>query len=105
MKTTLIVILTVALAAAAFVTRPGKREFMLHLLDRHPGGSWTTADLARADDLASRLVFTDRYLWTDVEQDGVVIYSGAFSHFVPRGQKPEIPVAKAAELTRLLASR
>lgn len=104
MKTGLILILSVALLAAAFLTRPGKREFVLYLLDNSAAGDkdLSSSEIERADRVARGVQFRDRILWVDVERDGKVIYTGAFSHFVPRGEGGEMKQPTAAELARLV---
>jgi hypothetical protein len=105
MKSLLILILALALAAAAFITRPGKREFALYLLDTQvpQNSAWAPADFERADHVVRHVTFKDRYLWVDVERDGKVIYTGAFAHWVGRGEageKPALPTV--AQLARLV---
>lgn len=106
MKTALIVLLVLALAGAALLTRPDRRELMLHVLDTQAGNSWSADDLRKAEDLARNAKFHNRILWTDVEKDGKVIYTGAFSHWVARGpgaEKPVPPASQLAELTKLVS--
>lgn len=86
MKTVLIIILTLALLAAAAVTRPDRREFMLHLLDQQSNQLLSNGDLDKVEQIARSVNFHNRILWTDVEKDGKVIYTGAFAHFVARGE-------------------
>jgi hypothetical protein len=103
MKTFLIAILTLALLAAAFMTRPGRREFMLYLLDQHvsPAGSWTAADIDKADNTAKGVTFRNRVLWTSVEKDGKAVCTGVFGHWFPHGDGVEARVPSAAELANL----
>lgn len=98
MKSILIVLLTLALLAAAFATRPGKREFVLYLLDSQPG----QPNYSAADSLAKDVAIADRLLWTDIVKDGKVIYSGAFSHFIARGDTHAKPLPSAQELAKVL---
>jgi hypothetical protein len=101
MKTFLIIILTLALLAAAGFTRPAKREFVLYLLDTR--GAFNNHAIDNAESLAKDVTFKNRILWTDVEKDGKVIYSGAFAHFFPRaGQAAELPLPDLKEVARLL---
>jgi|GEM_PF-1485444 len=104
MKSFLIAILSLALVAAAFFTRPGRRELMLHLLDTHGSGKWTAADIDRVAAMSAALKVKDRILWTDVEHDGKVIYTGAFSHFFARGEQSPLnrPLPTTADLARLM---
>lgn len=103
MKTLLIAILALALLAAAFMTRPGRRDFMLYVLDqRVPAtGSWTAADIDAADNIARKVVFKNRILWTTIEKDGKVVYTGVFSHFFPHGEGVEVRAPSAADLANL----
>ena len=81
MKSALIAILMVALLAAAFFTRPGRREFMLHMLDRE---GWNPSGIERADRAMKDIQIKDRILWVDVEKDGKVVYTGVFAHWFAR---------------------
>jgi hypothetical protein len=101
MKNFLICILTLALTAAAFLTRPGKRDFVLYWLDARNAANGR-ADFDEAERQARGVTYKDRYLWTDVEKDGKVVYSGAFGHWIPRGETAEKPLPRATELARLL---
>ena len=104
MKTALIVLLSIALLAAAFATRPGQREFALYLLDgqRSADGSLKAGEVDQADHVIKSVTIKDRILWTDIERDGKVIYSGAFAHFFPRGQAGQKTAPNTAELVKLL---
>ena|SRR5688572_1854209 len=99
MKTLLIILLTIALLAAAFFTRPDKRDFMLHALDRE---GWTPAGVQRAEHALKNVEFRNRILWTDVHHDGKVIYSGAFSHWLPRDGQAGKSTPAPTELARLI---
>jgi len=104
MRTFLILVLSLALLAAAFATRPGKREFVLHLLDSSGSGSgWNGGAVDSADRFARSVAFRDRWLWTDVEKDGKVIYTGLFAHWVPRGVTLEKSVPSTSDLAKLIA--
>lgn len=82
MKTLLILFLTAALAAAAFFTRPAKREFVMYVLDTHvPRGLGGNSAVEQADQLVKGLTFKDRFLWTEAQRDGKTLYYGAFSHW------------------------
>lgn len=99
MKTFLILVLSTALTLAAFMTRPGRREFVLYMADRDGADR---AALERAIDKSKEMTFNNRVLWTDVERDGKVVYTGAFASFVARGQQPEKELPSIRELAKLL---
>jgi hypothetical protein len=90
MKTLLILILTVALLAAAYYTKPSPPQFKQFVVDQ------TTAqdknffsrgwDKMRAEGFVDSLQFQDHYLWTNVQQNGQTVYTGAFGHWFNRGQ-------------------
>ncbi len=103
MKTVLITALALALVAAAMLTRPARRDFMLYLLDQRvpPAGSWSAADIEATDKIAHEVTFKNRLLWTTVEKDGKAVYTGVFSHWFPRGQGLEPTGPKASELAQL----
>ena len=83
-------------------TRPGKRDLVLYMLEQQAGQQWSHSDLARIDELAGKLTIRDRYLWVEAEQDGKVLYTGAFAHWLARGQSADTSVAKAEQLARLM---
>ncbi len=104
MKIALILILTLALAGAACFTRPGKREFMLHLLDKQypEGGAWQAAELQRANQFVQGVTFKDRWLWIDVQKDGQTLYTGVFAHWFARGAARPGSEADATELAKVV---
>jgi hypothetical protein len=92
MKSFLIMCLATALAAAAFYTRPGRRELVFHLIDtasEQADRSWRKSDLEKADKLAKTVTIHDRILWMEAEKDGQVLYTGAFAHWFERNEKDE----------------
>ena len=109
MKSFLITFLATALAAAAFYTRPGRRELLFHLIDsqtEQANRSWHKSDLEKADKLAKSLTIHDRVLWMEAEKDGQVLYTGAFAHWYEnnptdaKGDKSE--KATVADVARFL---
>ena len=88
MKTILILVLSAALVASAYFTRPTQADFKEYA-DKTlfpPSGS-VLAQLGRDAKLQSFLNdchFKDRYLWVEVEKDGKLAYTGAFSHWFDR---------------------
>ena len=99
MKTFLILVLSLALSAAAFMTRPGRREFVLYAADRDGG---ERASIERAISMSKDMTFTNRVLWTDVERDGKVVFTGAFANFFPRGEQAEKELPNIRELAKLM---
>src|SRR5688572_5376591 len=101
MKTFLIVLLSAALLAAAFFTRPHEQHFRDHLARSAAPRDATNFRKAmaemEAEAFAETCDFKDRLLWVDVQRDGRTIYTGAFAHrfkFSTNGEsKP--PVTKA----------
>lgn len=105
MKTVLILLLGLALLAAATFTRPDKRDLMLHVLDTRYGGNWSQHEIQKADDLVRGVTFHNRILWTDVELNGQVLYTGAFGHWFGRSadtQKPLPTPTQLADLARFV---
>ena len=101
-KNIIIAVLAVLLCAGAASSRPGEESFKTwyrqrakllavaavaappqhkNLLDRifHHGKSDGVED---PDSYLEKCVYHDRLLWADVEKDGKVVYSGAFSRWV-----------------------
>jgi hypothetical protein len=99
MKSFLIVILLLALAAAAFFTRPSKDDFEKYVVAQSTAGDtnffsagW---DKMQAEHFVNNVQFNDRYLWVDVEQNGASIYTGAFAHWFNRATvKADIDTVK-----------
>jgi hypothetical protein len=102
MKTTLIVILGLLLALAAFLTRPGRREFVFFLLDSQSSEGSGSADFSRAESALKDVKFNDHWLWVDVEHDGKVMYTGLFSHFVPHNLGTEKALPSVEQLAKLV---
>jgi hypothetical protein len=82
MKKILIVLLSAALLAAAFFTRPSPEDCQKYLARLHE--SHNLAE--KLDDFFGRhqYVVKDNYLWVDIRRDGKPVYVGAFSHFFKR---------------------
>jgi hypothetical protein len=99
MKSFLILILLLALAAAAFFTRPSKDDFEQYVVTQSTAGDtnffsagW---DKMQAENFVNSVQFNDRYLWVDVEQNGNSIYTGAFAHWFNRAAvKADIDTVK-----------
>ena len=106
MRTILILILLLLLCTAAFITRPGKREFVLHLLDAPDGHAapWSADAVQHANRVAKSVTFKNHWLWVDVEQDGKVLYTGLFAHWVPRGEKLQGTVPDAGQMVKMVAA-
>lgn len=105
MKTFLILILSLALLAAACFTRPAKREFILYILDTQSAnrGLFSNDSLDHAESLTKSVTFKNRILWTDVEKDGKVLYTGLFAHYFPRNaQLTDVSLPDVKGLARLL---
>jgi hypothetical protein len=88
MKSFIIVILVVALAAAAYFTRPSKADFQNYVVAKSTSGDtnffsagW---DKMQAENFANSVNISDKLLWVDVQQDGTTIYTGAFGHWFNR---------------------
>ena len=94
MKTLLIVILTLLLCAGAFLSRPNQQQFKAYLTDRYAKGSTNPLSRflssAHADQFIRDSEFKDRLLWVDVQKDGKIAYTGAFSTWFERSgaEKP-----------------
>lgn len=90
-KTLLIVVLMLALAAGAALTRPTEEQFKPFLREQLAGQNdgffdKLTADL-RTDGWMKDAAFKNRLLWTTVEKDGKLAYVGAFGHWWGKGVK------------------
>jgi ABC-type microcin C transport system permease subunit YejE len=90
MKSLLIIVLLFALAAAAFFTKPGKDDFQSFIVQEQTKNETNVLkkaiDEEMAKQTASHFTYKNRFLWEDVQQDGVTVYTGAFSHWFNRAQ-------------------
>src|SRR6266699_3401579 len=93
LKTLLIFVLAVALAAAAVFTRPNEASFKDYLTGARPR-TGPSVDVPRpfatplsesdAERYADGCTFADRILWVDIRgPDGRLVYTGAFAHWFP----------------------
>ena len=94
MKTLIILILLIALAGAAGLSRPSDDDFKRFIKAKaestHTGffekigaGMW-------ADGYIKDCTLTNKLLWTEVKKDGKTVYIGAVSHWWPT-EKPSSP--------------
>lgn len=88
-KTLLILVLSVALLAAAFFTRPSQADFSEYVTKQFgAASSGNTLERifgkSRAEAFLDDCTFQDRYLWVEVQRDGQTIYTGAFDHWFER---------------------
>ena len=88
-KTLLIIILAVVLAAGAFLSRPNQADFktFIEQKTKTSGGSLVEKVWGQlnTDSYIKSCTFNDRLLWVDVQKDGKTIYTGAFNHWFARG--------------------
>lgn len=88
MKTFIILVLSVALLAAAFFTRPSQADFGRYLTDQKTAGQAGLVKVGlaqfQADQFAQSCRFNDRLLWVDVQRNGQTVYTGAFGHWFNR---------------------
>jgi hypothetical protein len=97
MKNFLIIVLSLALAAAAFATRPSEPQFRVYLKGGDPASAAAAAVAERGtagqkifkilgrlggeEPQARDYTFRDCYLWVDVQREGRTVYVGAFAHY------------------------
>ena len=93
MKWYIAVVVTVALLAAALVTRPTEGSFSNYLERRvrakAAGGSGPLSLAMDRRLFPKNYTYKNRYLWVDMELDGEVLYTGAFDHWFARGRTSE----------------
>jgi hypothetical protein len=105
MKTFLILILSLIVLSAAFLTRPTEASFRIMAkteMTRSAGGLLDKIVLDdKIDGFLKECTFKDRVLWTEVERNGQRQYVGLFSHWVemengrPVGARPAMPIDEA----------
>lgn len=87
MKTILILILTLALAAGAFLSRPSEESFKAYIRDQakeHEEKEGLLEKLFggnKTEDFLKHCTYKDRLVYAEIEKDGKVIYTGVFSHW------------------------
>jgi hypothetical protein len=88
MKTLLIVILVLLLAGVAAFTRPSEKSFAYYYRHHQPqqidGLIGQVTGAATADAYIQQTEYRNYILWANVEKDGQVVYTGAFSHWFKR---------------------
>ena len=105
MKSLIILVLTLALSAALFLTRPTKSDFEQHvrqnteIVNGEPTGGPTLADTigdklrtfgaarvnkSAADLYLEQCTYENRFLWTNVKKDGKLVYTGIVGQWVKR---------------------
>ena len=93
-KTFLILLLSLALVAAAFFTRPSEKDFR-ELVIEHVGANSSASSIdhlfnrGRAEAFLATCEFQDRYLWVEVRRDGQTEFTGAFAHWFNRAALAE----------------
>jgi hypothetical protein len=98
MKSLLILILTVALAGGAWLSKPSEQSFR-ELVKRKAGEQGKRdrglleivfgGKKSKSDQFLSGCRFHDRVLWRTVEKDGKTIYTGVFNVWFPSDLKIE----------------
>ena len=87
-KTTLILLLSLALAAAAFFTRPTEKEFRELVIEQVASTEASSIEQlynrGRAEAFLATCEFKDRYLWVEVRRNGQTEFAGAFDHWFNR---------------------
>ena len=85
MKTLLILLLTVVLAAGAFLSRPSEesfREFVAAPTEKtHDTPIGTVTIKMDPTSVGEEFTYKDRFLWSTVEKDGQTAYVGVFGNW------------------------
>jgi hypothetical protein len=97
-KTLIIVVLLVLLLAGAALSRPSEESFKAfyrsQVAPQNQGLLDKVLGEAKINDYLSRTTYKNRVLWADVEHEGKVVYTGAFSHWFSRAKSPAVESAK-----------
>ncbi len=107
MKSLLILVLALALSGSAFFTRPTEADFHDYVAKElyPPGGNLIdqfTRD-AKVKSFLENAHYKDRYLWVEVERDGKIAYTGAFSHWFDRGNLTKKSAVRSGEVPGVVA--
>ena len=86
MKNFLIIVLSLGLAAAAFLTRPDREEFERYVRERNNATKSNALSAILSEvavkDALDKVEFKDCYLWTVVKKDGKTLYTGVFDRWI-----------------------
>ena len=86
MKNFLIIVLSLGLAAAAFLTRPDREEFERYVRERNNASKSNALSAILSEkavsDALDKVEFKDFYLWTVVRKDGKTLYTGVFDRWI-----------------------
>ena len=96
MKNFLIIVLSLGLAAAAFMTRPDREEFERYVRERNNASKSNALSAILSEkavnDALDKVEFKDFYLWTVVKKDGKTLYTGVFDRWIENEKiKESIP--------------
>jgi hypothetical protein len=93
MKNVLIGMLTLALALAAFLTRPTEDDFKAFVRDHAEQQKRGTLGHAgrreSAEPSLTKADFKDCWLWVEVSVDGKTLYAGLFNHWWDKSGRME----------------
>jgi hypothetical protein len=93
MKNALIGMLTLALALAAFLTRPTEGDFKAfvreHADRQKRGGTDLPGHQASAEPSLAKADFKDYWLWVEVNVDGKTVFAGLFNHWWDKSGRME----------------
>jgi hypothetical protein len=99
MKSSLILILLVALALGAFLSRPSEASFRDRIKkDRETTSSGVVGRIAGdvdAELYAKSFQYRDHYLWTSMDRNGKSVYTGVFGHWFGRNVNEDLKEVKA----------
>jgi hypothetical protein len=87
MKNFLIIVLSLGLATAAFLTRPDRGEFERYVRERTgaPDSKNPVDGILKevaVHGVLDNVEFKDFYLWTVVRKDGKTLYTGVFDRWI-----------------------
>ena len=91
MKTLIIILLSVALLAGAFLSRPSEDDFKAMLANKQAGHDKELVQkvleqLMQKGGTVDGYVYKDRFLWVTVEKNGKTAYTGVFGTWFGHGE-------------------
>ena len=93
MKNVLIVMLSLAIAIAAFLTRPTGDDFRAFVRDhterQKRGGLGLPGRRVSAEPSLAKAEFKDCWLWVEVTVDGKTLFAGVFNHWWDKSGRME----------------
>ncbi len=96
-KSLVIVVLLLLVIGGAALSRPTEESFKAYYRElparQNQGLLDKLLQESRVTDYLSKTTYRNRVLWADIEHDGKIAYTGAFSRWFPRNSEKAQPAS------------